>query len=316
MLPLIIALAIWLLLGADQADPTPQIFNLTDQRFPPAEITIGADGSAWMTELGGHRIARAALDGTVVFFSLPEPRSQLQGIARGADGNSWFTETETRDGSHNYVGRITPSGQIRTFPVPRDNAFLMGIVAGPDGNMWFTEFGAHRVGRITPLGITTEYTLPEERAAPQTIVVGPDKNLWTNGRHEVFRISTAGRISAFPVTSARSGLRNVAWSGGPVLWATEYDSTDLLRIEMNGKVTRFSQPEHRVGVIYLRPGRNGEALTIDMDNGAIATITAGGNIVDRYRLPFDYPANAVAQAPGGRLWFTVFATNSFGWIDP
>jgi len=179
--------------------PDSTIYNLTKvwpvARFSPAGLVLNDDGSAWLSSRAGNRLAHATLDGKITIVQLPSPysKSQIESITRDLSGNLWFTETQSYDGSHNYVGEMTRAGHFSFFPIRRNNAFLMGIAAVPDGSIWFTEFGADRVGHILPSGKITEYYLGRN-AFPQTIVAGPDGNLWMTGAHCVVRISPNGQI--------------------------------------------------------------------------------------------------------------------------
>ena len=110
----------------------------------PLEITTGADGNLWFTDVGWGllrtRIAgqswigRITPSGQITEFSLPA-RQYLESISPlDLDGNIWFTARRW-----NRIGRITPSGQITEFQVPGAERELGSIVAGSDGNLWFAD---------------------------------------------------------------------------------------------------------------------------------------------------------------------------------
>src|SRR5688572_30172734 len=58
----------------------------------PSGITSGPDGALWFTELGGDRIGRITLGGTVNEFVVPGAGSEPNGIVAGPDGALWFTQ--------------------------------------------------------------------------------------------------------------------------------------------------------------------------------------------------------------------------------
>ena len=49
---------------------------------------------------------------------------------------------------------------------------------GPDGALWFTETLANTIGRITTAGVITEYPMTTASSSPFGITAGPDGALW------------------------------------------------------------------------------------------------------------------------------------------
>lgn len=85
------------------------------------------------------------------------------------------------------------SGKIIEFAVPTANSGPFGITAGPDSALWFTEPGGDKVGRITTAGVITEFPVTTG-SAPAFITAGPDGNLW----FIEFNSNKIGRFSPTP----------------------------------------------------------------------------------------------------------------------
>jgi virginiamycin B lyase len=152
----------------------------------PLAITAGADGNLWFTELGpavvGASIGRITTTGKITEFLLPSTTTLPSSITAGPDGNLWFTETGTRNGP-SKIGVITPQGKIREFTLP--HSILGSITKGPEGNLWFTEFQysatgttAGEIGRITTAGKMSGFPLPTASNSPISITFGADHTLW------------------------------------------------------------------------------------------------------------------------------------------
>jgi streptogramin lyase len=229
---------------------------------PPAivqSLAIGPDGNLWFTDQRGE-IGRMTLTGKVSEFSLPihqypagsnpikapagSGAGQPLDITAGLDGNLWFTEIGPVGSS---IGRITTSGKITEFPLPSANTFLSSITAGSDGNLWFTGIGANngpsKIGVITPQGKIHEFTLPHSILG--SITKGPGGNLWfaefqysgtgtTAG--EIRRITTAGKISDFPLPTASYSPTSITFGTDHTLWFTEVEVTPT---NPNGKIGKI-----------------------------------------------------------------------------
>jgi len=208
-------------------------------------ITVGPDGNLWFTEQQGQ-IGRMTLTGKVSEFSLPshqypagqnptkEPAGSAQGeplaITAGPDGNIWFTEIGHVGSS---IGRITTSGTITEFLLPSADTFPSSITTGPDGNLWFTVIGTNNkpseIGSMTPQGMIHEFTLSNSILG--SITKGPDGNLWFSefqygGTGKIGRITTAGKISVFPLPTTGNGPTSITFGTDHTLWFIEVEVAD------------------------------------------------------------------------------------------
>ena len=221
-------------------------------------LATGPDGNLWFTEQS--KIGRMTLTGKVSEFSLPfhqypagsnptkEPAGSAQGeplaITAGPDGNLWFTEIGHVGSS---IGRITTAGKITEFPLPSANTFPSSITAGSDGNLWFTEIGtkngSSKIGVITPQGKIREFTLSHYILG--SITRGPDGNLWftefqydktgtTAGK--IGSITTAGKISYFPLPTASNSPTSITFGTDHTLWFIEVEVTPTDPSGTNGKI--------------------------------------------------------------------------------
>jgi streptogramin lyase len=254
---------LWFTEGDKIARITP-IGKISEFPLPSANtflssITTGPDGNLWFTEQQG-KIGRMTLTGKVSEFSLPshqypagpnptkEPAGSAQGeplaITAGPDGNLWFTEIGHVGSS---IGRITTSGKITEFPLPSADTFLSSITAGSDGNLWFTAIGTNngpsKIGVITPQGKIREFTLSHSILG--SITRGPDGNLWftefqyvvtgtTAGK--IGRITTAGKISYFPLPTSSNSPTSITFGTDHTLWFIEVEITSTDPNGKNGKI--------------------------------------------------------------------------------
>ena len=168
------------------------------------------------------------------------------GITAGPDGALWFTN----DGN-NSIGRITTSGKVTTFKGSGISK-PTGIVDGPDGALWFNNHHrAHSwVVRMTTAGKMTIFANGKHFFS--AIAAGPDGAVWTTMfGSEIFRITTAGKVSRFHIGDTTIGI-----TAGPdgAMWFFEYqrNGTVVGRINFAGKVTNTypiagSRPEEHGG---------------------------------------------------------------------
>ena len=115
-------------------------------------------------------------------YALPSSQFVPFTITAGPDGNLWFTEIGGQGGP-SKIGVMTAQGKIREFTL--SHSILGSITRGPDGNLWFTEFQynetgttAGQIGRITTAGKISGFPLPTASNSPTSITFGTDHTLW------------------------------------------------------------------------------------------------------------------------------------------
>jgi virginiamycin B lyase len=162
------------------AGPNPTKEPAGSAQGEPLAITAGPDGNIWFTEIGhaGSSIGRISTSGTITEFLLPSTNTFPSSITARPDGNLWFTVIGTNNGP-SEIGVITPQGKIHEFTL--SHAILGSITRGPDGNLWFTAFqygGTGKIERITTAGKISDFPLPTSGNGPTSITFGTDHTLW------------------------------------------------------------------------------------------------------------------------------------------
>jgi streptogramin lyase len=157
-----------------------------------------------------------------------------------------------------------------------------------------------------------EYPLPTPDSFPGGITGGPDGNVWfTESQHKIGRITPAGVITEFPVSSSNSpGAITTGPDGN--LWFTEGSSTG---VSMIGRITP-------AGVLTEFPGGGGAAsITGGPDGnvwfaggGGIGRITPSGKITE-------FPVQGlfvigITSGSDGNLWFAASLAPDVGRITP
>lgn len=255
-----------------------------------------------------------ALKGTIREILLPANFYPCD-ITAGPDGALWI--------AGNPIGRIAPTGVIREFSLPA-NSFALRITAGPDGNLWFLE--AHKVGRITPAGTISEFPLPSSVLAtdscqPYTpygdITAGPDHALWLtepgtavqNGK--IWRITTAGTISAFPLPDPQSHPTGIATGSDGNLWFVGFIGNNdprgmIWRLTPKGMIRAFPTPGLFSSDITAGPDGNLWFDESDLDgfHNQIGRITPSGKI-SAFPVPNRLTSvSGITAGLDGNLWFT------------
>jgi virginiamycin B lyase len=159
-------------------------------------LTVGPDHNLWFTastpSAGGGTsgsVVQITLAGQFTSFALPSTNNVVSGLTLGPDGNLWFsTSTSTSSGASASIGQITPSGKIAEFGLPATYSNPSALTLGPDGNLWFADQtnsstlpsgeGPHAIGRVTPAGTIVEFPLSSNISSTSTLTAGPDGNLW------------------------------------------------------------------------------------------------------------------------------------------
>ncbi|MFY9664393.1 MAG: hypothetical protein WAL67_12505 [Candidatus Cybelea sp.] len=217
-----------------------------------SDIAAAPDGTLWITDIDPRdmQILRMTTGGVYTAFPLHDHNRLFQ-IALGSDGALWFTQTG--EGDHGAIGRITTEGAIAKYRVA---GIADGIAAGPDKALWFTEPNPPAIGRITTTGKVTLFSKGLSAvAAPASIAAGPDGALWFTEQKNfktgaIGRITTTGNVTEYTAGITRHEIPN-AIAAGPdgAMWFTEYHfgrggvifNPKLGRITMSGDITEYSQ---------------------------------------------------------------------------
>lgn len=260
--------------------PNPYAARFQELAIPkpggsPYALVIGADGAVWFTEAEcTSGIGRLSKDRGWQHWPITgDCKSQPLAITGGADGNLWFA-----DGWSAY-GRITPHGVITMFKT-QVASYPSGITTGPDGNLWVaasSPYGKPFLAKIKTDGTElVDYPLPRNEQ-PRGIVTGPDGAIWFTENLGIGRMTTAGKLTEFPLPAGNgSGMPfQIAMGPDRNLWFVEY------------------MPE---------------------GDGRIGRMTPSGGLTE-FRTPGMGGLQWIASGPDNALWFTAAHTDSIGRIS-
>ncbi|WP_291055464.1 hypothetical protein [Herbiconiux sp.] len=112
----------------------------------------------------------------------------------GDDGNIWFG-----DDRHSRLGRLTPSGVLTFVPEPTGD-YAYSLASAPDGKIYYVRGGTDAVGSYDPIsGVFSDTGVHSDSAL--NVAVGKSGDVWVSGVDEFTRITAAGVITTFRVSS-------------------------------------------------------------------------------------------------------------------
>jgi virginiamycin B lyase len=184
--------------------------------------------------------------------------------------------------------------------------------------------GAARANEVA----LVETSLPGEGQRPQGIVVGPDGNLWVTEviKHQIFRVTPGGEMTAFPVPGEGVGVLQGITSGPDGnLWFTSREENAIRRISTKGEFNgTFVIPSQATTPNKFNKGSWPRGITVGPD-GQIWFAEMAANKIGRITLTgefseFDIPtadaqAYSVVTGPDQNLWFTESAAGKIGRLD-
>jgi len=207
------------------------------------------------------------------------PRASADGYAyaalgTGPGGTLWLGESQ-----HPYLARVDPGGRLHPARLPTAYSYPVSIVSGPDGALWVANEGDGTGSLLrypsSGLGRPGVYPLPLG-STPNVVTVGPDHALWytDRGLNAIGRMTTAGRVTMYPLPSKDAVPDYIAVGPDGALWFTELKAGKIGRIDMRGRITERAA--------YLARGQ--------------------ATPVEPYGVHSAHPTGIVAD-PDGNLWF-------------
>jgi virginiamycin B lyase len=229
-------------------------------------------------------------------------------LAAAPDGSVWMSVLE-------------PAGLARLEPAAPDGSEVilhalpakpLLVAAGADGTVWHSS----QDDRIGSDG-TTWFDLPAG-AAPYGIVAADGGGAWFTapGINRVGRISPGGRVETVevPLPGAYPAMLTVAEDGA--VWAALNAAGALLRWA-DGVLQIVDVPDGRTAAAPVGIAADGDRVWFaDIAGGSVGLAGADGEIE---RVTFDDPAcrpHAVAVAPGGGCWVTLWGSGSLARVAP
>ena len=229
-------------------------YGLPDNTFLGG-IAAGPDGALWFVALARPFpiIGRLTSAGNMRTYSMGARARYRRpsSIAAGPDGRMWFTcagggRTSSLDA---LIGNIATNGRIKLYSLA-PNHDLESITSGPDGALWFVDhkttassyFGG--IGQMMPTGQLREFGFNElPPLNPQAISSGPDGALWFTEPYDIGRLTTAGKITIYGITSPGLSLKGIAAGSDRALWFTNQAGNGYIgRITVDGQVDAFPTP--------------------------------------------------------------------------
>ncbi len=270
-------------------------------------------------------------------------QNTISNLIAGPSGDLWVGISSTGNTAAAAIDRIEPGGSVRSFPVPGNGSgggAVLTLTTGPDGSVWFLAvFNTTDavIGNVTPAGRVSEVTeLPLTPgpagggALDTSLVSGPGGDFWfgytvfgSNGQGSDYigRMTTAGAVKLFPISSVSSGpagdaptIDSLAVGADGNLWFTESvgdsgNESVFGRMSPSGVVTDFPVPELFEPEPSVADGPKGSLIlygqTLSGQNEVFRVSTAGA--VTPYKIPAAMSGWSILIYQGsgdGSLWFT------------
>ena len=212
-------------------------------------------------------------------------------------------------------GQCSCVGRCLTeFPLPTADAKPSSIVLGPDGNMWFTEANAHKIGRITPAGVITEFPVT---TTAQSIgpIVAVGGVLW-------FAESNSGELGMITTEGVISHVtqmdptlvQGISADAAGNIWHTGFNNT-VVRVVPGGAQTAFTLPTPNAAPKWIAPGPDNTMWALENNASKAARIAADGAITE-YPLTDNAGPQAMALGPDGNFWITFGNGLGMGKLTP
>jgi virginiamycin B lyase len=192
--------------GAVTEFPIPGLAPSTPGVLPAVsdDITSGADGALYFTEIGANKIGRIdPFTDAITQYPIPTPGAVTLNIDDGPNGSILFAEY-----AGNKIGQFSPSTHTVTeYPLSTPGSLPYYATEGTDGAIWFDTQGTNQIGRIDPVThAITLYdvsTLLHPLPAPGTLLSANDGNLWFNLGGSPFpgNFATSENVARFNITT-------------------------------------------------------------------------------------------------------------------
>jgi streptogramin lyase len=289
----------------------------------PQSITVGPDGSFWMTDNtdGAIVAAKSGAPGAVIALHTASGTSlSPTAIASGgSEGGVWFSAVQGFSPGTGIIGRIDPAnpGSPTLYTIPQTSSYPTGIVQNPqDGNaIWFmdqSQFGATAavvIGRIpVPVNAGSPFQLPAGCQASNA-QLGVTLN-------ECVIPGTQGHVLGSLFGNAPVGPLMRVDSTGTVWFATRDQvgsiSADGTKVQLS--TIPIASTTFRITSLTLDSG--GAVWYVGNDPqsdlafvGRVAT-SGTNSTITQFRIPASTldPATSTPQSittgPDGALWFT------------
>jgi len=139
------------------------------------DITPGANGTIWFTDVQTPALGRIDAGGRVREYTALPPQSRPYSVVVGPGGTVWFTDAGTAS-----LGRLNPDGTITEFTDPKlAGSYPQDLTMAPDRSIWFISVGpSSYLVRATQAGALTLTALPSSISADGSLIADTAGNLW------------------------------------------------------------------------------------------------------------------------------------------
>lgn len=216
------------------------IFSTPTEGSGPSGLLLDDEGTVFITELMGGRIARFdPRTKAIEEFLVPTTPSWPTGLALDRDGTLWFNETKG-----NKVGMLRRDGTVRELPVPTENAHPTGMVIDRDGAVWIAERDAGKVARVRPDGTFVEFGLPTKDAKPAGMAVDSRNRVWFAERAgNRIGVIERGAVREYPLPTQSSGPFFVLPDVDDNIWFSEVFGNRIgVLLSATGEIVEFGLP--------------------------------------------------------------------------
>lgn len=195
----------------------------------------------------------------------------------------------------------TPPITMKVFPLAAGHP-SGPMVAGLDGNMWLQEGNgvasapAPRVAVLNAQG-----GVVKELAAGGAGALGPDGNFWFAYGPKVARMTPAGAVTYFRMTSSTAQPAGLTPGPDGNLWFFDDAVNTIYRISPAGTFTRIVQLDNDIGGIAFGP--DGNLWATEFHPAAlVARVTLDGTVTEFSLSRSDSEPHGITAGPDGNMW--------------
>jgi virginiamycin B lyase len=198
------------------------------------------------------------------------------------------------------------------YPMLRSTDIPTAVAVAPDGAVWFTiEFsnaiGLWRNGRIERL------TKGTQNLEPIGLAVAADGSAWytDSTARAISRISRAGEIASFPLSTPIAKLGQLAVAPDGSVWFAELTSYSVTRLK-DGQFTRYVIKSEQASPYGVVVDAHGTVWATLQNANKLLQISPTGEMTE-----IEVPTRAssptdIAVDAAGAVWFLEFRTDKIG----
>ena len=241
-------------------------YELPNNKVEPHEVTVDAEGSAWVTQRTGGKLGR--LDGkTLTYTEIAPPPAEsktvrLNGITRAPNNKLWFI-----DGGP-ILRWLSYDPKTKEFDVYELPKLKSGSASGntmrvhPNGTVWLNSIAANQVIRLDPA--TKQFTVFEvpagvklgRTANPYGMAISGDGKIWfvENSVNQMGRVDpVTGKIDEFEIFVKNAVARKAGMDSEGNVWVGLHGAGKLMKVDYKtARMTIYSPPTEDAGVYSVQ----------------------------------------------------------------